>query len=251
MNLKKIQNELKSLSRKKGLKYRDFALKLGLSEATVKRLFNFEDISFSKLEQLCSVLDVELFDVIEIIKNKEIEVYTFTVEQESALAEDTLHLYIFREILQGRKVKEIAEKFSLSESDLLKILKKFEKAKLTEVHPFGKIKVLAHFPYRWIPKGQLEKKYGNILLDRIKGQSLHIGLNHKTDEEVCIVFEWGLTEKSSRLFINELSTLYDKYRSYAELEIKDLDRSFVPTTGMISIGRYELWDKYDKNKKPS
>lgn len=87
----------------------------------------------------------------------------------------------------------------------------------------------------------MEQKFSKVILEKIKRESLRIGINQQKGLEVCSVFEWALTEQRHEQFVAEVNQLYTKYRTYAEIDIRSLKEDFIPCTGVISIGRYELW----------
>jgi DNA-binding Xre family transcriptional regulator len=241
MILKRLQMKLKEVARGQGKSYADMALKLEVSEATVKRVMNHEDVSFSRLEQLCDVLEVSLYDIVDLSKNQGQKLYQYTKEQEQFLSKDKLVFLVFRYLIMGKALSEIGQRLMMPEEKLRTILKDMEEIKLIERHPSDRIKLLANFPFKWIPDGPLEKTFGPDLLDRVVKESLQIGINQFTDESACLVFEWGISPQSHKLFVKELGQVYEKYKKVAQVEIKSLGDDFVPTSGMISISKYPMW----------
>jgi len=241
MILKRLQLKLKEIARSQGRSYSELGVSLGVSEATIKRMLNHSDVGFSKLEHLCSALEVSFFDVLDLSRSADQKQYFYTRDQEEFLARNDHHFLIFRYLIMGKRLEEIQEKLMLKEVQLAKVLKEMEKRDLIERHPSDRIKILANFPFKWIEKGPLELAYGSVLLKRVVKQSLQQGINSENEEAACLVYEWGLTPKSHAQFVKELSGLYEKYKKVAEVEIKSLGDEFIPTSGMISIGRYPMW----------
>src|SRR5690606_23321821 len=58
-----LVNALKRSLRAQGLTYRELALRIGLSEAAVKRMFSRRAMSLLRLEQICQVLDIGLAEL--------------------------------------------------------------------------------------------------------------------------------------------------------------------------------------------
>lgn len=142
----KIQKELKKRAKAKDLNYSQIAELLDISEATVKRLFNHEDISFSKLNELCSVLEIEFFELVDLIRDEKQSVYHFTMDQELLLAKSELNFKIFRAMLAGKTYEKLKNIFSLKDKDLYPLLNKFENCGLIRLGVHNKLKVLATFP---------------------------------------------------------------------------------------------------------
>ena len=78
----KIKSLLKQIIKDRALSYLDVAKKLNLSEATVKRLLNGNDISLNSLISLCDVLDINFYDLFEQSRTQVSNPYQFTLEQE-------------------------------------------------------------------------------------------------------------------------------------------------------------------------
>jgi transcriptional regulator with XRE-family HTH domain len=84
--LGKIQKTLKDQMRKKNFAYTDLSKLLEVSEATIKRRLNGEDISIEQLREMASVMDIGFYELIELSKQQDNQVHTFTIEQENFLA---------------------------------------------------------------------------------------------------------------------------------------------------------------------
>jgi len=55
---------LKKLLKRQGKTYADVAERLELSEASVKRLFSEKNVSLTRLDSICSLLDIEISDLV-------------------------------------------------------------------------------------------------------------------------------------------------------------------------------------------
>jgi DNA-binding Xre family transcriptional regulator len=241
MVLKRLQSKLKELIRAKNLSYLTLAESLEVSEATVKRLLNHDDVSFTRLTDLCEILEVGFYDLVELTKDHNQKLYEYTIKQENLLAGNLNIFLILRNLIIGKSLSEIEEFLGISQAELAKNLKEMESCGLIERHVNDRIRLLANFPFKWIEDGPLEKTYGPVLLQRIFQQAQQVGLNKRGESEACLVFEWGLSDKSHAQFVSELSSVFDKYKRVAEVDIKSLTKSFTPTSGMVAIGKYPMW----------
>lgn len=68
------------------LTYKDLALGLGLSEASVKRLFASADCSLERLEQICQFLQLEFADLFRSAPKKRALIAQLTHDQEVEFA---------------------------------------------------------------------------------------------------------------------------------------------------------------------
>ena len=58
---------LKMALKAQGKTYADVAVELGLTEASVKRLFSQQSFSLSRLDQVCHMLDIEITDLVQLM----------------------------------------------------------------------------------------------------------------------------------------------------------------------------------------
>ena len=83
-----IVETLKRELRKQGIRYKEVARKLELSEASVKRLFAERSFTLTRLAQVCELLNLEFSDLIHQME-KDIELTDqLTLEQETELVSD-------------------------------------------------------------------------------------------------------------------------------------------------------------------
>ena len=93
---------LKRCLKARGVTYRDVAEALGLSEASIKRLFSEQSFSMHRLEQVCRLADVSFSDLAHLSDIRYEERQTLlTAEQEAALAGDAILLSYFYLLLNG------------------------------------------------------------------------------------------------------------------------------------------------------
>jgi transcriptional regulator with XRE-family HTH domain len=136
----KIKTVLKALLRKKRLTYQDLASALKCSVPTVTRILGPEELSLSRLLQLCEILDVDLADLQNLVSQERETPPKFTPEQEVFLAKNQGHLAYFTRLLKNETPKQIAEKFKLTQRATDKYLVALERLGLIKVSAKQKIK---------------------------------------------------------------------------------------------------------------
>jgi len=78
----KALSRIKSLLKSKGLTYADLAGALDVSEVTVKRVLNNNDISLQRLVQISNILGVSLFEELAELEMAPKKSYIFTTKQD-------------------------------------------------------------------------------------------------------------------------------------------------------------------------
>ena len=83
-----IVAELKRALRSTGHTYADVAKALGLSVASVKRLFSTEDLSLQRVDQICELVGLSLRDILERALERSDPIDQLTLAQESQVIAD-------------------------------------------------------------------------------------------------------------------------------------------------------------------
>jgi DNA-binding Xre family transcriptional regulator len=83
-----LLDTLKRALKARGKTYVDVADALGLSEASVKRLFSREDFSLERLDKVCQMLEIEISDLVQQMNDEQNQLQQLTAEQEQQLVDD-------------------------------------------------------------------------------------------------------------------------------------------------------------------
>ena len=62
----RIVRELKRLLKARGVTYADLGRRIGLSEASVKRIFSRRTMTLGRLERICGAIDATVFEVVNL-----------------------------------------------------------------------------------------------------------------------------------------------------------------------------------------
>lgn len=140
-----IKKSLKQILKTRKQKYSDLASHLDCSIPTVKRMLSSEEISLSRLLQICEFLDVNLTDLESMVKaSKQVE-YKFTEKQEVFLVNHKNYFAFLIEIYNGNSSDQIAKKYHLTDRSMQKYLMGLEKYDLIKVS--GKNKVRPYYTH--------------------------------------------------------------------------------------------------------
>lgn len=138
-----IKNTLKTLLKKKKQTYTDLANHLNCSEPTVKRILGAEELTLSRLLQICDFLNVTLAEIESLIQKGGREEFRLTDKQQMFLVQNKSHFAYLMEVYQGLSTEQIAEKHKLTAKSTQKYLINLEKHDLIKVNknkvtPFNK-----------------------------------------------------------------------------------------------------------------
>jgi len=159
-----IHAALKRLLRARGRTYAEAAVVLGLSEASVKRLFAKAELSLERLEQLCDWIDVDIAEVVELAQSVQPLVTELTPAQERELLKDPALLLIAFLALNHWKEAEILHTYRITKPQLTLLLVRLERLGLIELMPFDRIKLRTARNFAWRKDGPIQRFFSEQVL---------------------------------------------------------------------------------------
>ena len=130
-----LLNTLKRQLRMQGKTYADVAQWLGLSEASVKRLFAERNITLARLECICEQLNLEFAELVQTMQTEERRLQELTQAQEQSIADDPKLFLIAVCVINGYSFAEIHHQYQLSEARCTQQLLKLERLALIQLLP--------------------------------------------------------------------------------------------------------------------
>jgi len=214
-----LTNTLKRCLQSAGITYRDVALALELSEASVKRVFSKGTFSVKRLEQVCALMDLRISDLCRLAdKLHSDRSTTLSVEQETALVESPELLRYFYRLLSGWEVADINHAHDLDELPAIRLLAHLDRLLLIELQPENKVRMLVGPHIAWRDDGPLWSRYA----DAVQADFMRPGSFR--GENVAFHFEMGeLSFGSLDILRRKLARLTREF-----LELVELDSTLRP-----------------------
>lgn len=164
MQRARLIRTLKRALRAQRVTYTDVAKHLGVSVATVKRLFHRGDLTLSRLEQISDLAGLQLTELIESMAAEEPLVSELTREQEHELIASPKLLLVCYLLINRWELAQIAEHFQVEQDEAKKLLRRLRDLKLIELLPFDRIKVLTARNFKWRTDGPVQRYF----LDQVR-----------------------------------------------------------------------------------
>ncbi len=170
-----LVDALKRRLRQEGMTYAQLGERIGLSEASVKRLFSQARFSLQQLLACCAALDTELGALCQSRIARASELRELSVAQEKALAADPRLLLLFHLLVQGWKLADIASQYGFRGTDRTLLLTRLDHLGLIELLPQDRLRLRVPRDFRWRSQGPIRRRYGaevlrEFLLDRFSGE---------------------------------------------------------------------------------
>ncbi|TQV75992.1 XRE family transcriptional regulator [Exilibacterium tricleocarpae] len=151
-----IVDALKSVLKAHKLKYRDVAVTLELSEASVKRLFRTCDFDLAQLEKICHMMEIEISDLIQMMAEQQAEIQELTEQQEQEIAGDLALLMITVCVLNRWSLEDILSFYRFSETECIQRLAHLDRLRIIELLPKNRIKLLVAPNFSWRKGGPIQ-----------------------------------------------------------------------------------------------
>lgn len=151
---------LKKLLKARGITYRALAARVGLSEASIKRLFAERTFTLQRLEEVCEVLEIDFFELAKLARGAASAVDRMTLAQEEALAADPKLLGVFYLLFNDWQPADIHARYALAKAEVLKLVLRLEKLGLVELLPHDKVKLRLPKTARLRRDGPIRARHG-------------------------------------------------------------------------------------------
>jgi hypothetical protein len=155
---------LKSELRARGLTYRDVAVALELSEASVKRLFASGNFTLDRLAALARLLGYSLAELTARAAARTPRLQVLSEAQERELVSDIRLLLVAVCAVNQWTLAEMVASFRLSEAEGIQYLLRLERLRLLALMPGNRIRLTVARDFDWLPNGPIRAYF------RLQGQ---------------------------------------------------------------------------------
>lgn len=207
-----LVNTLKRALKEHGLTYANVAGHLGMSEASVKRMFSEKHFTLDRFDSICSMMDMDFLDLLHLYEQSQHRISHLTLEQEQELASDIKLLLTAVCVRNYLSFEDIVRIYDINESDCIGCLARLDKLGLIELLPKNRIKLKIEENFRWLPDGPIEMFYKNY----VQPDFLNAGFS---GEHAHRLFLTGMLSRSSQDYL--LKKLNDLAKEFAYLLRQD------------------------------
>ena len=181
---------LREILRNKRITYATLAKQLGLSESSLKRNFSHQDMSLSRLGQICELASIEFADIINHIENNRQRFSQFTKEQEIALAKDIKLLMMAYFLSVGMKFEDILSDYDITEAEGIALLTQLDRIGILELLPGNRVRVLFDRNFSWHPRGPIARFFEKYI------QAEFFNTTFENSDDLRVVCNGNLTQAS-------------------------------------------------------
>ena len=148
-----LKRELKS----RGVTYAQVARKLGLSEASVKRMFSRKEFTLKRLDQVCQLTHSDFSDLARTLNREENLVSQLTHEQEKEIASNIKLFLVAVCALNHVTPDQVVAIYDISRAECIQLLVKLDRIGFIQLQPNNRIRLLVSHDFTWLPDGPIQR----------------------------------------------------------------------------------------------
>ena len=148
-----LKRELKS----RGVTYAQVARKLGLSEASVKRMFSRKEFTLKRLDQVCQLTHSDFSDLARTLNREETLVSQLTHEQEKEIASSIKLFLVAVCALNHVTPEQVVAIYDISQAECIQLLVKLDRIGFIQLQPHNRIRLLVSHDFSWLPDGPIQR----------------------------------------------------------------------------------------------
>jgi DNA-binding Xre family transcriptional regulator len=229
----KLIATLKRVLKVHGLSYQDVAKQLGLSHASVKRLFSEQRFSLTRLDKVCQMMEMEISDlVIQMNNDSHMLLSELSLEQEQEIAADNALLLVTVCILNHWTVEQLITHFKFSEHQCIRYLAILDRLKLIDLLPRNRIKLRVASNFKWLQNGPIQQ----FFQQKLAADFFNTQFTDK--QEKLIVINGMLSEEARAVFQRKLVQLA---REFDQLSHDDAGLPLEQRRGSTAVLAMRSW----------
>lgn len=224
-----MKRELKA----RGITYERVARHLGLSVATVKRMFSRRDFTLKRLDEICQLANTEFSDLVRSLNRDEPQISELTYEQEKEIVADKKLFLVAVCVLNHATFEQIVGTYELTEAECIRLLTRLDRLKFIELQPGNRIKLLVSRTFSWLPDGPIQRFF--------KEQAHHEFFRsrfHGADEFMLVV-NGMLSQTSSAAVVARLKRIA---REFSDLHNEDVRLPLADRSAMSLLVAIRHWE---------
>lgn len=211
-----IQEALKFMLARRGLRLQDLATKLKISLPTAKRLLNQDDLSMDRVMEICDWLGMSFRDVVELASQQKTQYHLISLEQEVFLSTRQSHFAFLRALQKGESVEAVQQSNGLTSLDALKYLQDLETMGFVRRHEDDRLELVVKDGMDWRDDGPLRKAFMGKWINQCGEHFSQEGA--VGSETVLEISQRKMSVETFRQMRGELDELSRKYAAISRLE---------------------------------
>jgi transcriptional regulator with XRE-family HTH domain len=188
-----LKRELKA----RDITYAEVAQAVGLSEASIKRLFSRGGFTLERIDQICAAAGIEFTDLTRDFDREQHLLARLTDAQEREIVDDPKLFLVAVCALNLLAYDDILATYDLRPAELVALLLRLDKMGILELLPQNRYKLRIARTFTWIPDGPIQTAFKNHATDFFDSQ-------FAADNELMILLNGRLSRPSMMALLEKL-----------------------------------------------
>ena len=204
---------LKKALKNEGKTYSYVASELGLSEASVKRMFATNNFTLKRLEAICQLIKIDFSDLVRMVEELKNRISHLTEIQEKELLNNTKLMLVAVCVRNHWRMEDIIAQYDISTPECVVLLAKLDKLKIIELLPGNRFKLLIRPDFRWLPNGPIEHYFRKHI------EREFFDTNFDKDNELRLFLTGMLSRNSTEHLLMKLNDLAKEFSSILDEDL--------------------------------
>src|SRR4051812_12184355 len=205
---KLVLGVLKKALKAKKYTYSKLAEKIGVSEATIRRIFAGYECNIGRLFDICEVLGISFLEIVQFALQEQIASFFLSKKQEEHFAKNPRDYGFFRELYYGKSLKQVCKEWELTEGQAFTRLLKLERLGLLTLGPGNEFRFQVTGQMNWSDTGPMVRELLRARCEDLLAQIFKDIPNKNTCFQTA---EVELTQEELEGLIADLNVLAAKY----------------------------------------
>ena len=192
-----LVDTLKRLLKARGITYGELAGRIGMSEASVKRMFSQKNFTLQRLDEILSAASIE-FDELSAAQAAPSLISQLTLAQEREIMGDTRLLVVAVSAMNHIGFDDIVRLYDMSGAEVTKYLLRLDRIGFLELLPNNRVKLLIARTFSWLPNGPIQAYF------RHEASADYLESRFDGADEMMRLVNVMLTKQSSAALLDRL-----------------------------------------------
>jgi transcriptional regulator with XRE-family HTH domain len=152
-----LKRELKA----RGLTYGAIAQRIGMSEASVKRMFSTCNFTLERIDAICAAAGIEFTELTRDFNREHNLLAQLTQMQEREIVDDPKLFLAAMAVLNLMSYDDILSVYTLAPAEVVGLLARLDRIGVIELLPNNRFKLKIARTFAWIPDGPIQTAFKN------------------------------------------------------------------------------------------
>lgn len=224
-----LKRELKA----RGITYARVARDLGMSEASVKRMFSQKNFTLKRLDAICRLAHIEFLELTRTLNREEAQISQLTHEQEKEIVANKKLFLVAVCALNHVTFEQIVAAYAIPKAECIQLLMRLDRLKFIELQPNNRIRLLVSRTFSWLPDGPIQRFFNQ------QAHNEYFRSCFDRPEEYMVVANGMLSKPSSAAIVTRLKRIAGEF---SELHNEDVRLPLAERSTMSLLVAIRHWE---------